>query len=298
MNNTSGSFLKQYKIAGITLSVETDFAFDYDKLSLFEIKEDAPVELTIRAGHCSTADAPVTFGQPIISSEYMDVYEVGNTFRFLYNSSPDIHSCEYDTLSHEADIVILYGPKPGVESPDFTFEDHFFFAIRDVFFCYCQELGMISLHSSSIIYEGKAYLFSAPSGTGKSTHTNLWEEYCGVKPLNGDVALLSVEGGTVYAHGIPWCGTSEKYSNVTVPLGNIVFLKRGPANEIGMMNPFEAVLNICSRSFSPNWNKSLTEKTLNVAKEIENLSPCLLLKCLPDKGAMETVKEYIDKKRV
>ena len=227
----------------------------------------------------------------------MEVREDSGIYRFYYRSSADLYYCEYDSDSHSAKIFIRNEALPNVKFGDFTFEDHFFFAIRDVFFFHCQQMGMIALHSSSIVYDGRAYLFSAPSGTGKTTHTNLWEEYCGVKPLNGDVALLSVKEGAVYAHGLPWCGTSEKYSNQTVPLGHIVFLKRADFNEVTVMNAFEAILNICSRSFSPNWSKTLSEKTLNIAQEIERLSPCLLLKCLPEKGAMVVIKDYIDKEK-
>ena len=297
MNNRAEIFIKKYKIAGTVVTLESDFSFDYEKLELFEISSGDVPDLQIRAFHHDSIDAQTDFGVRILSSSYMDVHECNDVYRFYYKSSPDILYCEYDSVTHTAEILVLNKSKESAGYKDFTFEDHLFFAIRDVFFFYCQQCGMIALHSSSIIYDGNAYLFSAPSGTGKTTHTNLWEEYCGVKPLNGDVAMLSVKEGVVYAHGIPWCCTSEKFSYVTVPLGNIVFLKRAGANEISVMNSFESVLNICSRSFSPNWNKSLAERTLNVAKEIVEKRPCLLLKCLPEKGAMELVKNYIDTKK-
>lgn len=297
MNNRAEIFIKKYKIAGTVVTLESDFSFDYEKLELFEISSGDVPDLQIRAFHHDSVDAQTDFGERILSSSYMDVHECNDVYRFYYKNSPDIHYCEYDSVNHTAEIVVLSVAKESVGYKDFSFEDHLFFAVRDAFFFFCQQRGMIALHSSSIIYDGCAYLFSAPSGTGKTTHTNLWEEYCDVKPLNGDVAMLSVQNSVVYVHGIPWCGTSEKYSNVTVPLGNIIFLKRAGSNEISVMNSFEAVLNICSRSFSPNWNKSLAERTLSVAKEIVAKSPCLLLKCLPEKSAMELVKDYIDTKK-
>ena len=295
MTNQSGNYHKNFKIAGVSVSLETDFLFDYENLRSFEVTSAETADLKITSSHKDLSDMPTSFGSSVFSSAYMDVFEANDIVRFYYKHSPDLHYCQYDTICHNAEIVILNEPLSNRGFKDFTFEDHFFFAVRDIFFYYCQQRRMITLHSSSIIYNGLAYLFSAPSGTGKSTHTNLWEEHCNVQPLNGDVALLSVEGDTVYAHGMPWCGTSEKYSNETVPLGKIFFLKRASLNKITEMNSFEAVLNICSRSFSPNWNKTLSARTLDVAKEIERLSPCLLLECLPAREAMDTVKEYIDK---
>ena len=297
MSKQAETFVKKYKIADTVVALESDFSFDYKNLKQFEISSEEVPDLKIRAFHHDITEARDDFGAPILSSPYMYVHERGDIYRFYYKNTPDIYYCEYDSVNHAAEILILNNPKDSAGFRDFTFDDHLFYAVRDAFFFFCQQCGMIALHSSSIVYDGRAYLFSAPSGTGKTTHTNLWEEYCGVKPLNGDVAMLSVKEGVVYAHGIPWCGTSEKYSNVTVPLGNIVFLKRAGANEISVMNSFESVLNICSRSFSPNWNKSLAERTLKVAKEIVEKRPCLLLKCLPEKGAMELVKNYIDTKK-
>lgn len=294
MSKQAEAFVKKYKIAGTIVALESDFSFDYSNLKPFEISSEELPDLKIRAFHHDLTDVRENFGASILSSPYMYVHECNNVYRFYYKNTPDIHYCEYDSVNHTADIVILNKAKDSAGFKDFTFEDHLFYALRDAFFFFCQQHGMIALHSSSIVYNGRAYLFSAPSGTGKTTHTNLWEEYCDVKPLNGDVAMLSVQDGVVYVHGIPWCGTSEKYSNVTVPLGNIIFLKRAGSNEISPMSSFEAVLNICSRSFSPNWNKSLGERTLNVAKEIVEKRPCLLLKCLPEKSAMELVKDYID----
>ena len=297
MNNHPETFLKAYRIAEVTFTIESDFLFEYENLGLFEAEATEIADIRITAFHTDSADDSEAFGTLVLSSPYMNVRIDGDKYRFYYNLSPEIYYCEYDSDTHSAQIVIRNTPLPGIGYMDFTFNDHFFFAVRDVFFFFCQQQGMITLHSSSIIYNGRAYLFSAPSGTGKSTHTALWEQYCGVKPLNGDVALLSVKEGTVYAHGMPWCGTSEKYSNQTVPLGKIIFLKRADSNAISVMNSFEAILNICSRSFSPNWTKALSEKTLNVAKEIDHLSPCLQLKCLPEKSAMELVKNFIDKEK-
>ncbi len=94
--------------------------------------------------------------------------------------------------------------------------------------------GMM-LHASALIMDGKAYLFSADSGVGKSTHTNLWRRVFGderVKILNDDKPALRLEDNVWYAYGTPWCGKYGLNLNLKYPVGGICFLKQGPQNKI------------------------------------------------------------------
>ena len=105
--------------------------------------------------------------------------------------------------------------------------------------------GMV-LHSSAIEYNGKAYLFSGPSGMGKSTHTRLWQSLYGdaVQVFNDDKpALRRLEDGW-FAYGTPWCGKDGINQNKKVPLGGICFLKRGEENKIRRLDSKEAMQNI------------------------------------------------------
>lgn len=106
------------------------------------------------------------------------------------------------------------------------------------------------LHSSSVTYEGKGYLFSAPSGTGKSTHTKLWQATFGeeAKVFNDDKTPLRLLDGTWYAYGAPWCGKDNININMKVPVAGICFLKQGPKNEIRRLSQPEAISKIVSQT--------------------------------------------------
>lgn len=88
------------------------------------------------------------------------------------------------------------------------------------------------LHASAVILDGKAYLFSANSGTGKSTHTEKWCRLFGATYLNDDKPALRYIDGTWMAYGTPWSGKNDLSSPVGVPLGGIAFLERGEENAI------------------------------------------------------------------
>ncbi|WP_455057428.1 hypothetical protein [Jutongia sp.] len=83
-------------------------------------------------------------------------------------------------------------------------------------------------HGSVIAVDGKAYLFTAKSGTGKSTHTRLWREYFGERAvmINDDKPLLKITQDGVYAYGTPWNGKHRLSTNISAPLGHLHFKKR------------------------------------------------------------------------
>lgn len=102
---------------------------------------------------------------------------------------------------------------------------------------------MLLMHGATIEFEGKAYVFTAPSGTGKSTHIALWKKYLGdkVSVINGDKPEVSFEDGKVYVHGAPWCGKEGWQINTSAPLAGVCVVERGEDNKIEEINPGENI---------------------------------------------------------
>lgn len=90
------------------------------------------------------------------------------------------------------------------------------------------------LHGSTVSMDGKAYLFTAPCGTGKSTHTRLWRQVFGEKAvmINDDKAFLRFTEDWILACGSPWSGKHGLDSNIQVPLQGICVIGRGAENSI------------------------------------------------------------------
>ncbi len=87
-------------------------------------------------------------------------------------------------------------------------------------------------HGSAIAVDGVGYLFTAKSGTGKSTHTRLWREQFGSRAamVNDDKPLLKITDHGVTVYGTPWDGKHRLSSNISVPLKAICILNRGSEN--------------------------------------------------------------------
>ena len=93
---------------------------------------------------------------------------------------------------------------------------------------------VLLMHGSTVAVDGRAYLFTAACGTGKSTHTRLWREVFGDRAVmvNDDKPFLKLTGDAVIACGAPWTGKHGIGTNSCLPLGGICILRRGPENLI------------------------------------------------------------------
>ena len=110
------------------------------------------------------------------------------------------------------------------------------------------------MHCAVIEYEGRGYAFSAPSGTGKSTHTALWLERFGSRAqiLNDDKPAIMADGGNITACGTPWSGKSDLNLNLRVPLRGICVLERSDVNFIEPLPPEKSVFSLLDQTLRPS----------------------------------------------
>ncbi|MBQ7600204.1 MAG: hypothetical protein IJU57_05985 [Clostridia bacterium] len=108
-------------------------------------------------------------------------------------------------------------------------------------------------HGSSLCYDGKAYIFTARSGVGKSTHASLWRKLLGerVTMINDDKPFISVNNGVSYVHGNPYNGKHRLGNNITVPLSAVCLIKRGCENRIRKVSLSEAFPALMLQAYRP-----------------------------------------------
>lgn len=119
-------------------------------------------------------------------------------------------------------------------------------------------------HGSVIAVDGMGYLFTAKSGTGKSTHTGLWRRLFEgrVVMVNDDKPLLRMEGGNVFACGTPWNGKHRLGSNLSVPLKAICILERSSSNHVERISKSAAFPMLVQQSYRPLDSEALAETLL------------------------------------
>ena len=122
----------------------------------------------------------------------------------------------------------------------------------------CTQLALrntVLIHGSSLMKDGNAFLFCAPSGTGKSTHTRLWREVYGsdVVMINDDKPLVRVsKDGSPMIYGTPWNGKHHIGAPISAPLRNICFLERSENNSIYPVNKIDAFQRLLQFTFRPD----------------------------------------------
>lgn len=169
-----------------------------------------------------------------------------------------------------------------------------FHALRYAFLLRAQQLGMYVIHSASILHEGKAWLFSALSGTGKSTHAALWHRLYGSPYLNGDLNLIAFEDGRPVVKGIPWCGTSGLTTTETYPLGGILLLARSADNRVEALRAEEQCLGIQMRFVTPKWNAVQTAESLDFANHVAHTTRIARLHCNMEDEAAAVCRAWIE----
>lgn len=128
-------------------------------------------------------------------------------------------------------VELRYDPQGYIDLyPELSSENAEYIATGRSFYRRLLDHDGFMLHSSCVVMDGKAYCFTATSGTGKSTHTALWQKVFGrdrVYILNDDKPALRRMDGRWYAFGTPWSGKYDISVPKGVPLGGIALLSRG-----------------------------------------------------------------------
>lgn len=159
-------------------------------------------------------------------------------------------------------------------------------------------LGTAAVHASAILWQEKAVLFLGESGTGKSTHTRLWQQYVpGSTLLNDDSPFLQTSSetdGAPCVWGSPWSGKTPCYHNIRRPLAGIVRLSQAPENRIRRLSTVEAVGALLpslppALAYAPDTRERLMDV---VARTIERV-PVFHLQCRPDAQAVRLSREAV-----
>ena len=148
-------------------------------------------------------------------------------------------------------------------------------------------------HGAVIAYKGKGFLFTAPSGTGKTTHISLWKKYLdGVDIVNGDKPILQIKEDTVTAYATPYAGKEGFQNHGSTELHAICFIHRGEKNTIRRVTTGEILTELMHQVYLPKDAQALM-KTLDLLNGLCSAVPVYVLECDISEEAVRTSCEAL-----
>lgn len=226
-------------------------------------------------------------GALLIRNKEMSICEWEDGYLVLFHQMKNVIEAY---MTKDGSYVRIYALMPQAEEE----KENLFHAIRLFYLYLAQRKGLYAIHSASILYQDKAWLFSGHSGMEKSTHTALWHEQIHTPYLNGDLNLVGEEDGKLKVYGMPWCGTSGIYTMKTQDLGGIVLLGRDSRDHLEELGIAEKIIRVMQRMISPAWTEAQMDANLEFAEKIAAKSQVYYLKCTKNPSAVEPIKARID----
>ena len=138
------------------------------------------------------------------------------------------------------------------------------------------------LHASVVRYQGKAYAFTAPSGTGKSTQVANWlRAIDGCDLINDDNPIIRMIDGKPVLYGSPWSGKTPCYRNVEAPLGAVIKIERADSDYTTPLSPLQAFSTLITACSSMKWDEEIHDKTCQTISAIVGSTKMMTLHCTP-----------------
>jgi len=210
-----------------------------------------------------------------------------DAYRISGNAAPDVTIYLSDSFLEQK---CKENPRLTPEMVEYLYTGSVFYEGLIVF-------GGFMLHASAVLMDGKAYLFSASSGVGKSTHTAMWQQVFGkerAKILNDDKPALRIEKDGIYAFGTPWSGKTDLNINVKAPVAGICFIERGKTNKIRRENAAAVIGKMLTQTIRP-YDKKYMELLLSHIDKVLREVPVYTMSCDISEAAVYTAYNAMSK---
>lgn len=203
-------------------------------------------------------------------------------------------SISYEDIDKEKEYVKKEYARNNEEAPCFTDGDLETTSIYRKIGDYLSHHDACVFHGALIERQGVGYLFTAPSGTGKTTHIRNWKKvFPDTKVVNGDKPILRKDSrGIIVGYGTPWCGKEGYNNNTSVPVKAIVVLERGLENSIEELKPIDALEILLAQCHRPDDNMGL-KRAMDMCISMCNSVKFYKLSCNMDPSSAQVAYDGI-----
>lgn len=280
--------VKYYQIAGLRLCILSQFdTLDSDVTRPF-LAPAGPVDVICRI--YSVDQLPCPKGILRQEETLMEVHQEGDTvYRGLMKRGRTDYRYMLSKIVPGQDIVLW-----ALESELSWSNQMGYIFLALGLGALLQARGRLVLHASVVETEQGAILFSAASGTGKSTQARLWESHMGARIINGDRCAVGFQDGKPAVFGVPMAGTSGISRNRTLPLRAMVALGQAKENQIRQLRGGEALIKIGFCSVIDRWSPDSHRNAMDMLSRLMETVPVFSLQCLPNQEAVEMLADALE----
>ena len=293
----NGQSMKDYKIAGHRLSIDFIDGNISEKLLpnlapfAYEGPEPPAITLRIVKDYDWTLDGQEIGTFDVAGSDYgvlrtpdggykLDIYDTNGHLCSRMQSNPDFTLCHIKIFDGTS-VQQNYGLNN---------------SLMMAYAFGTATMDTLLTHSSVIRCDGKGYLMTAPSGTGKSTHTYLWyTNIPGCDLMNDDNPIIKIVDGRPVVFGSPWSGKTPCYRNIEAPIGGIVRIKQHSENIIRRLSPIEAFTVLLPACSNMKWDARIYNGICDSITKIIQTCKTWELQCLPNNEAAILCHDTISK---
>ena len=217
-------------------------------------------------------------------------------YTVAYLRDYECDSDDYELSIEVTDEMIAHEQKLNMEIHGTPYSDALCEAVA-VLRVICDHIikrGGFFFHCSCLRIDGDGIVFTAPSGTGKSTHAALWRRGFGdrVEMINDDKPLVRERDGAFVIYGTPWCGKHHIGSNISAPIRAIFFLEQAPENSAEPVDSFTALRMLMQQTVLPSGREDMAALLEMLGRLIEQV-PMYRLRCnISDDAAQVAYEAY------
>lgn len=281
----------QYKIADIHLTCEIPFEVTVSEESVEFFRtlppEDRQVDFKVQFEPVEKMEQPTEGGHWEVCQYYVgDERE----YRIYFYTAPqgEIYA-KITWLRERPDLLQCFYQKGKESYLNYSLNICNILGLENILL---MKRGLL-LHASFVRWKQSGILFTAPSGTGKSTQAELWRMHEGAEIINGDRAALRRTNGIWKAYGLPYAGSSRIYRSESAPISVIIVLRQAKDNHIERLSVREAISYLLPELTVHRWEPEFVNRVMDILLDMLGQVPVYLLECRPEIEAVDLVKDVL-----
>ena len=281
-------------LVGLIIRIESECELEItESFAPFCTNLSVPADITVQISW-NWAEADVLQVSPIGADMLLTYYKDGQYLYCELNGGPKGPVAQTKYLPDFSFVRCVIHTDPFEAAQDKIYQILRMLPIRQMLLY----KNVLFMHAAQILYSGRGIVFTAPSGTGKTTQAKLWQSVRGAEIICNDRTLIRKNKHIWLTYGYPFDGSEPVISDKVCELGCIVVLQKGTDNHIERLSPVKAAACLMQQMVINGWSADSRRMAMNEILTLLQDCPVYLFNCTADESAVTILEKYLRKEGV